>query len=75
MRVMGIFFWVPYTRLGFSPKAHFMATGYFKTMSSTRLPCILMATKVPPTTLPLPGPVTAVVTPAAAAWASVSSMG
>ena len=52
-----------------------MASGSRTTMSSTRLPQSLMAAKVPPTTLALPGPVQAVVTPPLRALSKASSMG
>ena len=63
-----------YTRLGFSPKAHFMATPSRTTMSSTRLPTVLIVVKVPPSTFALPGPTQTQVTPAAAALGSAGSM-
>ena len=64
-----------YTLLGFSPKAHFIATPSRTTMSSTLLPTVLMVVKVPPSTLALPGPTQTQVTPAAAALGRAGSSG
>ena len=53
----------------------FMASGFLTIILSTRLPASLTAMKVPPTTLALPGPVQAVVTPPWIAFLSPSSSG
>ncbi len=52
-----------------------MATGSRTTMSSTQLPQVFTAKKVPPSTLALPGPVPTVVTPPARAMATDLSWG
>ena len=64
-----------YIRLGFSPKAHFIATPSRTTISSTLLPTVLIVVKVPPSTFALPGPTQTQVTPAAAAFRNAGSMG
>ena len=64
-----------YTRLGFSPKAHFIAAGSLTIMLSTRSPTVFMTRKVPPSTLALPGPVQTQVTPALRAAARLGSRG
>ena len=76
MRVMGAFLnSVPYTRLAFSPKAIFIAAGFFIIMSSTRLPTNFTAIAVPPIMFALPGVVTPLVTPAFMARLSCGSYG
>ena len=52
-----------------------MATGSLTTMLSTRSPTVLMARKVPPSTLALPGPVQTQVTPALRAERKLGSRG
>ena len=61
--------------MGFSPNAHFMATSALTSMFSTRTPQGLIAAKVPPSTLALPGPTHMQVTPASRASFSAKSMG
>jgi len=57
-----------------------MAAGSFSSILSTRLPASFSTVKVPPTTLALPGPVQAVVTPPrsplgkAPSWGLMESM-
>ncbi|CPU63116.1 Uncharacterised protein [Mycobacteroides abscessus] len=73
-RVEGVFFWSPYTRLGFSPSADFTETASRITCSSTvRPPHVLIATVCPPMGLPEPGFTTALVTPPTSASRKPSS--